>query len=107
METSMPETGSTQESAQPEPVDCSPALSAEQAYIKVVNALMDRAAEDGNVPLLADVFAWALGRVIVTYGTPAVGDIIRRLGAHICDLDARDRARTEAEQARKEGLHPH
>ncbi len=60
------------------------------------------------MPILADVLAWALGRVIVRYGTPAVaGDIVRRLGGYVCDLAAREQARTEAEQARKEGRQPH
>ena len=59
-------------------------------------------------PILADVLAWNLGRVIVAYGTPAVaGDILRRLGGYVCDIAERQRARDEAEQARKEGKKPH
>src|SRR5262245_20971211 len=84
--------------------DCSPAQQVELRYVAAVNALMDQALEGDNMPILADVLAWALGRVIVGYGTPAVaGDIVRRLGEYVCDLAARERAQAEAEQARKEG----
>ena len=87
--------------------DCSRA-QIEQRYVDAVNALMAQAVEGENVPILADVMAWALGRVIVLYGTPAVaGDIVRRLGGYVCDFAAREQARNEAEQAREEGRQPH
>ena len=100
----MPETATVPEDvASPETVtlaDCSPAQQAEEIYIKVVNALVDKAVECGNVPILADVLAWTLARVIVNYGTPAAGDILRSLGGHVCELAARERARSEAGGAR-------
>ena len=107
----MSETPVVQETVAPPEVvtlaDCSPA-QIEQRYVTAVNALMDQAMEGDSVPILADVLAWALGRVIVGYGTPAVaGDIVRRLGGYVCDLAARERAQTEAERARKEGHQPH
>jgi hypothetical protein len=87
--------------------DCSRA-QVEQRYVDAVNALMAQAVEGESVPILADVMAWALGRVIVLYGTPAVaGDIVRRLGGYVCDFAAREQARNEAEQAREEGRQPH
>ena len=90
----MSETALVQETvASPEIVtlaDCSPAQQVEQRYVAAVNALMDEAVERDNLPILADVLAWALGRVIVGYGTPAVaGDILRRLGGYVCDLAER------------------
>ena len=88
--------------------DCSPAQRTEQRYLAAVNGLVDDAVKHENLPILADVLAWTLGRVIVAYGTPAVaGDLLRRLGGYVCDLAARQRAQAEAEQARKEGLKPH
>ena len=88
--------------------DCTPAQRIEQRYLAAANALADDAVEHENLPILADVLAWTLGRVIVAYGTPdAAGDVLRRLGGYVCDLAARQRAQAEAEQARKEGLKPH
>ena len=88
--------------------DCSTAHQIEQRYLAGVNALVDDALEHENMPILADVLAWTLGRVIVAYGTPAVaGDVLRRLGGYVCDLVERQRAQAEAEQAQKEGLKPH
>ena len=88
--------------------DCSPAQQIEQKYVTAVNALIDEAVEHDSLPILADVLAWTLGRVIIGYGTPAVaGDILRRLGGYVCDLAERQRAEAEAKQARKEGQKPH
>ena len=88
--------------------DCSPAQQTEQRYVAAVNALVNEAMEHDSLPILADVLAWTLGRVIVGYGTSAVaGDILRRLGGYVCDLAERQRAQAEAERARKEGFKPH
>ena len=88
--------------------DCSPAQQVEQRYVAAVNALIDEAVEHDSLPILADVLAWTLGRVIIGYGTTAVaGDILRRLGGYVCDLAERQRAEAEAKQARKEGQKPH
>ena len=88
--------------------DCSPAQQTEQRYVAAVNVLVDDALEHENLPVLADVLAWTLGRVIVAYGTPDVaGDVLRRLGGYVCDLSARQRAQAEAKQAQREGLKPH
>ena len=88
--------------------DCSSAHQVEQRYVTAVNVLIDEAFQQDSLPILADVMAWALGRVIVGYGTPAVaGDIMRRLGGYVCDLVERQRAQQEAEKARKEGQKPH
>jgi hypothetical protein len=88
--------------------DCSPEQQVEQRYVTAVNALIDEAVEHDSLPVLADVLAWTLGRVIVGYGTPAVaGDVLRRLGGYVCDLAERQRAEAEAKQARKEGQKPH
>lgn len=89
------------------PVDCSPAQLVEQRYVTALNALIDEASENDTVPILADVLAWMLGRVIVGYGTPAVaGDILRRLGGYVCDMVERQRAQEEARKARSEGFKP-
>ena len=88
--------------------DCSPAQRTEQRYLAAVNGLVDDAVKHENLPILADVLAWTLGRVIVGCGTPdVVGDVLRRLGSYVCELAERQRAQAEAEQARKEGLKPH
>jgi hypothetical protein len=88
--------------------DCSPAQQVEQRYVTAVNVLVAEALEHDNLPILADVLAWNLGRVIVAYGTPAVaGDILRRLGGYVCDIAERQRAQAEAELARKEGQKTH
>ena len=88
--------------------DCSPAQRIEQRYVVAVNALVDEAQKQESLPILADVLAWTLGKVIVGYGTTEVaGDVMRRLGGYVCDLAERQRVQAEAKQARKEGLQPH
>jgi hypothetical protein len=49
--------------------DCSPAPQVEQRYVTAVNALIDEAVEHDGLPVLADVLAWTLSRVIIGYGT--------------------------------------
>jgi len=88
--------------------DCSLEQQVEQRYVAAVNVLMDEAVEGDSVPILADVLTWALGRVIVGYGTTAVaGDVVRRLGVYVCDLAAQEQAKAEAKQSRKKGRRPH
>ena len=88
--------------------DCSPAQRIEQRYLAAVAGLIEDAVENQSLPILVDVLAWTMGKVIVGYGTPEVpGDFMRRLGGYICDLAERQRAQAEAKQAQKAGLKPH
>jgi hypothetical protein len=76
-------------------------------YLNAANALYDDAVEHDSARILADVLAWTLAKMIVSYGTPFVsGDILRRLGEHVDVLVERRRAWEEAQHAKEEGRTP-
>ena len=88
--------------------DCSPTEQIELRYMNAANALLDDAAENDAPEILADVLTWTLARIVVGCGSPAVtGDVLHRLGKHICTLAAHRCAREEAAQATEEGHAPH
>ena len=89
------------------PADCTPAQQAELRYMAAVQPLMDDALEHRHVEVLVDVLTWHLARIGYGFGAQAVGDIIRRIGAHIGDISARETAAQEAKEAKKAGHAPH
>jgi len=87
--------------------DASPERLAEERYLGAIGKLVDDATANGQVGVLADVLAWTIARMIVGFGVPAAGDILRRIGSYVGNLSERRRAEEEAEQARKEGRAMH
>ena len=66
--------------------DCSPAQQIEQRYLAAVNALVDDAVEHENLPILADVLAWTLGRVIAATGRPMLPETYCAAWAATCAI---------------------
>ena len=88
------------------PADCSPEQLAEARYLKTLDDLLADAAEHKRMQMLADALAFTLGRIAVGCGIAATGDVLRRLGGHICALETRRQAAEEAQLARQEGRLP-
>ena len=86
--------------------DCSPEQLAEARYLKMLDDLLADAAEHKRVQMLADALAFTFGRIAVGCGIAATGDVLRRLGGHICALETRRQAAEEAQLARQEGRLP-
>jgi len=89
------------------PADCTPAQQAELRYQAVVDPLVDHALEHRQVEVLVDVLTWHLARIGYGFGTSAVADIVRRFGAHLGEISAREAAAREAKEAKKAGHAPH
>ena len=89
------------------PADCTPAQQAEVRYEAAVDPLVDHALEHRQVEVLVDVLTWHLARIGYGFGTSAVADIVRRFGAHLGDISAREAAAREAKEAKKSGRAPH
>ena len=89
------------------PADCTPAQQAELRYQTVVDPLVDHALEHRQVEVLVDVLTWHLARIGYGFGTHAVADIVRRFGAHLGEISAREAAAREAKEAKKAGHAPH
>jgi hypothetical protein len=86
--------------------DCSSEQMAEARYLKTLDDLLADAAEHKRMQLLADALAFTVGRIAVGCGMAATGDVLRRLGGHICALETRRQAAEEAQLARQEGRLP-
>jgi len=103
----MTQTALVRESEIPAPAtvlsDCSPEQQVEQRYLATLQALLDDALEHEHMDILVDTLTWNLARIGFACGAPALGDINRRLGAHVCDLGARAAAEREAAEAKKAG----
>lgn len=87
--------------------DCSREQQTEERYLAALEVLIDDALEHDHTAILVDALTWDLARIGFAHGTPALGDIIRRLGGYVCDLEERHAAKEEAEAARKAGHAPH
>lgn len=75
-------------------------------YVEGIDALVNDAAGHGASQILAD--ALTLARMIVAFDRPFVpGDILRRLGEHVCTMVERNYAREEATKEKEEGRAPH
>ena len=46
-------------------------------------------------------------KIAVECGVPATGDMLRRIGGHIGDIESRREAMREAQKVRKHGRLPH
>jgi hypothetical protein len=76
-------------------------------YMEAIDALIDDAVEREQAPALADALAWATARLIVGFGVPAAGDILKRLGGYVVGLSEHRRAQEQAERERHEGAPVH
>jgi hypothetical protein len=80
----------------------------EERYLKAIGALVEDAGEHDSTAILVEVLTWTLARIAVGYGTTGVsGDILLRLGRHMCDLTERKQAQDEAVKSRKAGHAAH
>jgi hypothetical protein len=87
--------------------DCSNAHHLEQRYLAKLGELVDDALERKSIETLVEALTWTLARIGATYGAGATGDILRRLGGHLCEITAREQAEREAAEAKKRGLATH
>jgi hypothetical protein len=87
--------------------DATPEEAADQRYFQALLQLTTDAEEHNRVELLADQLAFAVARIAALHGLGAAGDLIRRIGYYLQDLNARRLAAEQAEAARKEGHLPH
>ena len=90
--------------ATPEPT---PDEAAGQRYVDAIDELVNDAVEHKHVVALVDALAWSIARIMVGYGLPAAGDVLKRIGAYVGEMSERRRAQEEAEQAKKEGRPVH
>ncbi len=88
--------------------DCETQEQREQRYLATVDALVADANEPHSLEALVDVFAWSLARIITAKANPAVaGDVMQRIGNHVCRIARHKAAQAEAEKAKKDGILPH
>ena len=80
----------------------------EKRYLGAINALIDEAPATDSTVILVDVLAWTVARLVMGARTRwGAGDVMRRIGDHVCRLADRQAAQAEAEKAREEGRLPH
>ena len=80
-----------------------PDQEAERRYLAAIDELVNHAFEHRRMHVLGDALAWTSARLIVGFGTPAAGDLLRRRGGYIADLAAQRRAEEEAEREKRAG----
>jgi hypothetical protein len=86
--------------------DCTPDELAERRYVKALDELITDAWNSKRMNILADSLAWTVARIAVGCGMTATGDILRRIGRYVGEIEARRQAAKEAQQARQEGHLP-
>jgi hypothetical protein len=87
--------------------DCSPEQQAELRYLAALETLVADALDHQHTEVLVDVLTWYLARIGFGFGVQALGDIVRRLGAHVGEIAERQAAAREAKAAKKSGRAPH
>lgn len=90
-----------------QPADGTHDQLAEKRYLKTLDDLVADAAEAKRMYILADTLAWTVARIAVGCGIAAAGDVLRRIGGYVGQIETRRQAAEEAEQARREGRLPH
>ena len=89
------------------PSEPTPDEAAGQRYVNTIDELVADAVEHKRAVVLVDALAWSIARMMVGYGLPAAGDVLKRIGAYVGEITERRRAQEEAEQAKKDGLPVH
>jgi hypothetical protein len=88
--------------------DCSPERQIELRYLNALDRLLADAVEHRSGQTLVNVLTWTLARIAFAHGSVWVsGDIVRRLGDHMCTLAERERSEEEPERTKEEGHPPH
>jgi hypothetical protein len=88
--------------------DCSPERQVELRYLNALDPLLADAVEHRSGQTLVNVLTWTLARIAVAHGSVWIGgDIVRRLGDHMCTLSERRRSEEESEQSKEESHPPH
>ena len=93
-------------SASPAPDDCTPEQLAQDRYLAAVDALVADAVEGKRMPQLANVLAWTTARIAVGCGVAATGNLLRRIGGYICQLETERQTKNEALSAKYGGRQP-
>lgn len=88
------------------PNDCTPEQLAQDRYLAAIDALVADAVEGKRMPVLANVLAWTTARIAVGCGAAATGDLLRRIGGYMCQLETERQAENEALLAKREGRQP-
>lgn len=89
-----------------EPTDCSAAQVAEARYLQSLDELMSDAVDNRRLGTLANALAWTVARIASGCGTAATGDVLRRIGGHMCTLETLRQTEAEAQRALREGHLP-
>ncbi len=89
-----------------EPADCSAERVAKARYFRNLDELMSDAVDNRRLDLLADALAWTIARIAHGCGPAATGDVMRRIGGHMCTLETIRQTEAEAERALQEGHLP-
>lgn len=89
-----------------EPADCSAEQLAEARYLRGLDELMSDALDHRHLDTLANALAWTVARIAHGCGPAATGDVLRRIGGHLCTLETLRQTEAEAQRALREGHLP-
>ena len=89
-----------------EPADCSTEQVAKVRYFRNLDELMSDAVDNQRLDILADALAWTIARIAHGCGPAATGDVVRRIGGHLCTLETLRQTEAEAQRALREGHLP-
>lgn len=89
-----------------EPADCFAEQVAKARYFRNLDELMSDAVDNQRLDILADALAWTIARIAYGCGPAATGDVLRRIGAHLCTLETLRQTEAEAQRALREGHLP-
>ena len=78
----------------------------EGRYLRCLDELMSDAVDHRRLDTLANVLAWTIARIAIGCGPAATGDVLRRIGGHLCKLETLRQTEAEAKRAREEGRIP-
>lgn len=79
---------------------------AEDRYLYCLDELMSDAVDHRRLDTLANALAWTIARIAHGCGPAATGDVLRRVGGHMCTLETLRQTEAEAQRARQEGHMP-
>ncbi len=89
-----------------EPADCSAEHVAKARYFRNLDELVSDAVDNRRLDILADALAWTIARIAHGCGPAATGDVLRRIGGHMCILETIRQTEAEAKRALREGHLP-
>lgn len=79
---------------------------AEDGYLDRLDGLLSDAVNHRRLDTLANALAWTIARIADGCGPAATGDLLRRIGSHMCMLETLRQTEAEAQRARQEGRLP-